>query len=317
MPTTLADLLKPSLRRAGITKLPGITPSADQYGELIGEMNRMYGSWNLTGLNVFHTTIETFQLVAGQQIYTMGPGGNFNTVRPQVIKSASIILGNNPAIRLSPVLVTTDSDEWDRLTIQELSGGIPRLLYNDRAFPLSSLYVYPQDSGANSIEIYSWNSLTDAFTAVTDVVALPPGYEDAIVNNFALRVAILYPREAKLDPEVRVAARRTLAAVQSLNAPVPTMTVDYPGGCGGGDQWPIVMGGGGGADVTWLTPLVAPNGVLTSFEFTSLPDWVTFNGLVQYQGIGYNVTGLKTIQLIDELGNIITPGTGDIIRGAV
>lgn len=72
MPTVLGDLLKPMLRRAGITQLPGITPSVDQYGELIPEVNRMLSAFNLDGHKIFTASIDRYRLVANQQAYFIG-----------------------------------------------------------------------------------------------------------------------------------------------------------------------------------------------------------------------------------------------------
>ena len=78
MPTILSDLLRPMLRRAGITQLPGVIPSPDQYGELIPEVNRMLAGFNLDGHKIFSTSIDRYTLVPNQEVYFIGPVFTFS-----------------------------------------------------------------------------------------------------------------------------------------------------------------------------------------------------------------------------------------------
>jgi hypothetical protein len=90
MGTILSDLLKPMLRRAGITQLPGITPSSDQYGELIPEVNRMLASFNLDGHKIFTTSIDRYTLVPNQQIYFIGPVFTFAATLTNTSATAAV-----------------------------------------------------------------------------------------------------------------------------------------------------------------------------------------------------------------------------------
>lgn len=90
MPTVLGDLLKPMLRRAGITQLPGITPSVDQYGELIPEVNRMLSSFNLDGHKIFSEGIDRYRLVPNQESYFIGPVFTFQATLTSASVTAAV-----------------------------------------------------------------------------------------------------------------------------------------------------------------------------------------------------------------------------------
>lgn len=227
MATTLADLLKPALRKAGISYHPGTTPGVDEYAEMIGETNRMLAGMSIAQPNIYSNDFNTFPLT-GAITYTIGPGGNFNIARPAKIVTAVIKLNGGP-VRLTnpPIYITTDSAEWAMISLQAVPGCIPLFLYNDQDAPLSNLYLWPQDTGGDTLELNTWTALP-AFTAVTDNVVLPPGYEDAIVNNLAVRAAGLYPKESALLPGVERLAELSLAAIQSRNAQLPKQTTDFP-----------------------------------------------------------------------------------------
>lgn len=228
--TTLADLLKPALRKAGITQLPGIIPNIDQYAELIPAVNRMMGSWNLDGHRIYTSKIESFPLTSGQKIYSIGPGGDFDTERPIYIKIADLEWPTSPVLR-TPIWIM-DDNEWARIPIQDISGAPIYAIYYDGGFDdngRGKIYVYFQPSAGYSLQLYSWQALQSSFTATTDVVVLPPGYEEAIVDNLALKAISLYPLDSIIarNPvamqEAKDQARRSLEAVQILNVNCPDL----------------------------------------------------------------------------------------------
>ena len=51
-------------------------------------LNTMLASWSTGPLMCYQQLIESFPLVAGTQTYTIGPGGSFNTTRPNQIIGA-------------------------------------------------------------------------------------------------------------------------------------------------------------------------------------------------------------------------------------
>lgn len=231
MATILSDLLKPALRRGGITTRPGIIPNVDQYGELIPEVNRMLSSWNCDGHRIFTTSIDIYPLTAGQKIYTIGPGGAFNNPRPIFVSAANLIFPTTPVLRREIKIL--NDDEWSRISIQDISGALPVALYYDGGLNtsagLANIYIVFQPPVGYSLELYTWDDLATSFTAVTDAALFPPGYEDAIVTNLALRVCALYPNDSTIakNPnamgELRDQARRALDALIILNTQIPDL----------------------------------------------------------------------------------------------
>jgi hypothetical protein len=72
--------------------------------------------------------------------------------------------------------------------------------------------------------------------------------------------------------------------------------------------------------LAWIVPTVRPNGSLNSFEFSQSPVYLSWNGLNQFQGLGYTVTqsgGYWVVQLEDANGQVITPNAGDDLRALV
>jgi hypothetical protein len=243
----LSSLLQPMLRMAGITVLPGTTPNVDQYGELVPMVNRLLGSWNCDGHKIFTTSIsDPFPLTSGQKIYTIGPGGDFDTDRPMYVKGATVLFPTGPVLRRE--LRILDDEEWRAIAIQDIVGAPPYELYYDGGFDengLASIYLRFQPPDGYSLELYTWQRLQTSFTSAADIAIFPPGYERAIVLNGALEVAALYPLEAKIAPIVPGLAAQALRDLMVLNMRCPKIGTEA--GLGGGDYDDEPVGRG------WLT----------------------------------------------------------------
>lgn len=239
----LSTLLDPMLRIAGITTLPGTTPSDDQYGELVPMVNRMLGSYNLDGHKIFTAAINQFTLTSGQKSYTIGPGGEMDMERPLYIKEANVLLPTTPVVRW-PVYVY-DDDEWASISIQDLSGAPPYGLYYDGALDpdtgLATLSVIFQPTDGYILELYTWQRLMATFTAASDVAVFPDGYPEMIVQNGARRLVGMYPLDSKLDgnqrTELKEMAAVSLRAVLTLNTQAPKITCDPALNTGGSNDY--------------------------------------------------------------------------------
>lgn len=233
MPTPLSDLLTAALRVAGIIMRPNWVLSTDMAAELIPALNRMLGSWNIDGSKIFTSGIQTFPLTSGVKTYTIGPGGDFDTARPNYYSVANILYPTGPVVR-QPVRILRNDDEWASIRVQDIPGAPAWVLYPDMAFPLTTLYLYPQPPAGYTLELYTWQALS-TYAAITDSVVVPDGYEEAIVWNLGVRAAAMYPHDSKLSPDARDQARRSLRAVQQLNAKTPALCTDQAlSGWGGG-----------------------------------------------------------------------------------
>lgn len=239
-------LLYPALRKANITIGPQRTPSPAQFQDAIEELNRLIGSLNCDPLNIWAQDIQTFPLQAGKKSYTIGrdPQGilqaDFDAERPHAITYANTILLSSGQPLRFPLQLFTDQ-QWASVRLQDIGNTIPWALYNDRAHPISTLYLYGQPIADMQLELYTWHQIP-VFAALTDVVIVPPGYEDALVLNLACRLAPHFQRV--INPDVVAQARESLMRVESYNAPKPILDVN--GLCRVGDRSYSMIAGAGG-----------------------------------------------------------------------
>lgn len=222
-------ILYPALRKAAITLAPGRTPSPAQFQDALDELNRLTGSLNCDRMFIYSIDTEEFPLNPVKMSYTIGqPADPFAVVdfaapRPQLIDRANIVMNG---LRY-PLALVTDL-QWSRIRLQTLPNTIPRVLYNDRASPVSTLSLWGQPQPGQSLELFVWHQVPYA-VSLTDVITAPFQYVDALVLNLAVRLVTHFPdnRDAprQVDPNLYQQARESLMRLESINAPQPTLDV--------------------------------------------------------------------------------------------
>lgn len=229
---TVRELIKGSLRLIGAIAT-GETPSAAEQADALSVLNDMLESWSIEGFLVYKITRESFALTSGQQVRTIGTGGNFSTSRPAKIVNASIEEGD---IEYPMQIIT--ADEWAGILNKDQTANIPQVIYPEGTYPLETLNLWPIPSAANNIIIYSQKPLT-SFANVTESISLPPGYLKAVRYNLALELAPEYGKEP--NPLVVAGAQESLVDLKRQNTK-PVYTVSDAFGLANNKPFNIVTG---------------------------------------------------------------------------
>lgn len=216
--TTALDLITRSMRLAGsIGK--GEAPDDDEAADGLTALNSMQASLSTNRLTAYYVVEETLTLVGSQATYTMGSGGDLNTTRPTRIEDACFIrYGGTGGYDLQ--LQMLNFEAYAGIVAKSTSSNLPAYLFVDMQNPLVRLTFWPiPTSAAAEAHIFSWKQLQQ-FTALTDVLALPPGYEEMLAFNLAVRWA--GPEFGQpISEDVRKIAVRSLADIKRINAPAP------------------------------------------------------------------------------------------------
>ena len=235
--TSNSRLLRAALRKAGVTLAPGRGPSVDQYQEAIDEENRMIGSWNCSPLTILGKRITLWTTEANKQSYTIGidPTGtntaDWSGLRPQQITEANLLLpgATDPIEQVRRPIAVLLSQRWAEIRYQGVYTYPEALfyLYNDPNYPpFGRIYFRPIPDAAYQVELFTWQAIPK-FAGLEDAVLLPDGYEDAIVNNLAVRLASMpWTVQVPMNPQVRVDAQLSLAAIQQMNAAAPPLKTE-------------------------------------------------------------------------------------------
>ena len=223
-------LLYPALRKAGITLAPGRGPSDPQFQDAIDELNRLVGSLNCDRLFIYALDKVSLavSISGAESSWTIGnsTSADFQQQRPQGISHASFNSGDGVS---TPLLIATPQ-QWVEGTDSSCGcdTNLSGMLYSDNGYPVTTIYVKSYVTGPQTLELWVWH-LVPRFTSVSNSVALPPGYEDALVLNLAVRLGPHFQRAT--DPMLRADARESLMRLESINAPRPIAVLPDIGGC--------------------------------------------------------------------------------------
>lgn len=231
---TAEDLITSSMRLIQV-KEAGEIPTADEAALGFMVSNQMLDAFTAERLMVFTINIAQYAIIAGQQTYTLGVGGNFNAPRPVNIDRITIIYLANPAQPLElPLELLTDA-QWAAIPVKNIPTTLPRAVYDDGAFPLRNLSFWGVPTLISNVNVYSWTALTQ-FTALTTNLTFPPGYFEMLRYNLAVRLAPEFGESA--SPDVISLANESKARVKSINIPIVDLRCDSAlTGGGGAYDW--------------------------------------------------------------------------------
>lgn len=238
MGMTVGQLIASALRQI----VPGISPNSTEYDDGMQALNLLLQEWSLTPAGRYGLTREEFALTASDAEYTLGPGGDFSTVKP---------------VRLHKVFTRTDgidypcevyysSDEYAAETQKALSDRPSKVLVLEGG-TTNTLLFYPTPDSAYAVHIWSFkgfnmNSTTSfAYTSTTQSLGLPPQYEPALKWNLAAELCEEFGKP--LTQRIAMRADETLKKLRLINQrPVPPVNTDVFSTSGGGydidsDTW--------------------------------------------------------------------------------
>lgn len=217
---TVREFLTSSLRLIGASAT-GETMTASEASDALAVLNEMLDSWSADGLNIYATTREEFALVASQSSRTMGTGGNFSTTRPVQIVRASVE-DSNVEIPLEIVSV----EEWAQISNKSLTSENPSKIYVEGTHPLETINFWPIPTSTNNLVLYSLKPFS-SITNLSATFTFPPGYQEAIRHNLAVRLAPEYGKQT--PPEVAAIAGEALAQIKRKNIKPSYMESDVLG----------------------------------------------------------------------------------------
>lgn len=211
---TARDLIARALRSIG-GLAAGETPSGAEELDAYATLNDLVDAWATQRLTIYQVCRQVFPLVNGQGTYTIGVGGEFDHARPLWIDHAGLLTtqDNGEVLELPLELLTTQ--DWAEESGKDGTSSLPTALYNDYAYPWSSLTVFPApDTSGLEIALYLPTAVT-AFADLSTDYDLPPGYARALRYNLAVELAPEWGRP--LDPVVSALAVESLAWVKRAN----------------------------------------------------------------------------------------------------
>ena len=215
--TTAGDLIRKALGKLLVIGTQD-TLSSGELADGLDALNLMLDSWRLERLLLWAMKTDTHVLTGGQGAYTIGPGGDINTIRPTQIQNA-FVRSANVDYPIDPI----GQVQYDALAYK-LTQGIPRKMFYNPGYPLGTINLYPVPlSSAYTLHVNSYGEL-ESFANIADVYSLAPGYARAVIFNLALELAPDFNKAA--PPEVVKMAAQSKRYIKRINSPDVRMSAD-------------------------------------------------------------------------------------------
>lgn len=141
-------------------------------------------------------------------------------VRPVRIERANIVLSSTGSPVYLPLNLIDDKQQAAK-GIRDVQS-IPRDLYNEGGYPLSTYRFDPIPDQAYGLETWTWQQF--AQSALSDVLVIPPGYYEYWMYALAMRLAAVFGVEPKVTTAELYA--QASAEVMAQNAKSPRIRCD-------------------------------------------------------------------------------------------
>lgn len=212
-------LITDSLKTIGALAA-GEAPTAAELNDAYRRLTDLLEAWRTQRLTIYEARRTTHTLVADQQEYSLGEGGDLDQVRPLSIDALGIIDSNDDE---SPLALLTEA-EWIGMGLKDgISSTLPTSAYIEWSFPLANVILWPIPTEALTLAIYHPHAL-EAFADYDTDYDLPPGYARALRYNLAVELAPEFGRP--LDPLVAGLAAESLATIKRANHRTVIVGVD-------------------------------------------------------------------------------------------
>lgn len=221
--TTALEILTGAFETLGVTA-PGETISTAMTTDALRRLNLMMSSLRLQPLTQPVQSREVFPLTADLGVYTIGPGGDFDTTRPTALLGAAILLNSQG----TPVAITSITRTGNVATVTITSHGASsgQNVTIDGAVPADYNGTFP-------ITVTGVNTFT--YIVDGDVTTPATGTKTASFESDATDV-IEVPRALMTDDAWKALQIKSLTGVQFTNVYYnPTWAADL----GTINLWPI------------------------------------------------------------------------------
>jgi hypothetical protein len=224
---TVNDMLTLCLTDAGVIG-QGLAPLPEDSTNALARLNWMLAAWRRQRWIVYN--LQNFSVIAqpgvgtvGKQIYTVGPGGDFDTggtQRPDRIEYSFFrqIVPNGPTQQTDyPLEILTSWEDYNRIGIKKL-GTFPTTCFYDNAFPLGNYYPWPiPQADLYELFITVKGQLAGSLN-FTDDLTLPEEYFNAIHWNLTVILRSAYDLPPK--PGDVAFAKESLNVLRGANAQI-------------------------------------------------------------------------------------------------
>lgn len=219
--TTVGQVCTNALTDSGVIGADQV-PEANDVNTALRLSNGLGAQFNRKRWLIYSLTDVSF-VSTGAVSYTVGPGGNFNTPRPDRLEDGNFMrqLNTAPPNQIDyPLGLIPSHEDYNRIRMKSV-GTWPSWVFYDSQFPIANVFFWPvPQASIYELHILVKNQLAQ-FTGLTEVLALPPEYESAFSYCLQNRLRAAY--RLPVDPALVGLERNALNTLRLANVQVPKM----------------------------------------------------------------------------------------------
>lgn len=215
MAITATQIITDALTEIGVLA-EGDTPSTQMLSDGLRSLNRLLDYLSNDQAFAYYPN-EIQRALTGEASFTVGPTGNVATTRPISIESAWVVRDS-----ISYPVRVVDNRLWDGIVYPAAAGANTALIWYEAQMDNGIVHVWPLCTGA-TLHMRVVNQVVN-FAALSTSVNLPPGYEECITSNLAIRLSPQYP-SVQVSPVTVKYARDSLKVIKRRNNVIPTLSL--------------------------------------------------------------------------------------------
>jgi hypothetical protein len=236
IPETVEQAIFLALRLAGrITDQQSVSQTSKDVNDAFALLVMMLAQWQRKRWLIWNEQ-EVSLTSTGAYSYSIGPGQDFDTPRPDKIHAAWVRLNSgtfgaqlaallpfplgeqaSPYPVDLPLQIIEAKEDWARITIKDL-GSIPAAVFYDSAFPVGQLYFWPVPIAAQYQMHLIVKASLPVYVSITDPMGLPPEYVDALVNSLACRIVVA--SGGQISPFLLGQTRASMETIRLANSQI-------------------------------------------------------------------------------------------------
>ncbi len=214
---TAQTIIEDALKELGVLA-DGESATTTMLNDGLRSLNRLMELLSNEQSFAYTPSLVTMALT-GQASFTIGAtGADVTDDRPIAVETAWV-----DRATLSYPVTVIDNQKWDSIVFKTAAGANPTVIWYEPTYPNGIVHIWPISTGC-ALNLRVLNSVV-SFAALSTTLAMPLGYEEALVKNLAVNIAPQFPAVV-VSPLTLKAAKRALKVVQRTNNVVPTLQLD-------------------------------------------------------------------------------------------
>lgn len=214
---TVLDLLTAAAKRVNILS-QNETLDAFEGQDMLVAANFYLDALSIERLAVPFVLRTTWTMISGQASYSVGIGGDINITRPNFVDHVNYIDASlTPAIERELAYLTDDA--YAAIPIKTQTNPLPSFYYWNPTYTslqgTLSFWLVPTSSVLTGV-LYAPSAVSQ-FGALSDTVALPPGYKFFLQENLAVIFATTFRENIPIDPNLLQSAALAKANIKRMN----------------------------------------------------------------------------------------------------